>query len=319
VSAPSHNGNAGQPTRSTDSASLVERRRVPRDKLLLGSAALAAWILFFAAGLLIETVEYRLVLALRSVSKQLGSAELLTVPGTHAATVREDANQRQAAAPNPARPSATTPSSADSSSSAPSTPATADAQQPSFSVKLHAFVASMICFTPINLAILTLVAGLLGGCASNIAVETMPHRQQTELHDTHPRRYWYLQEPPVSAAIRGFIVYLCVIGGLYVAMDDPFKDPTPAQYIRLAGLMSILALVVGYDSSRLEDWLSIIPGPGQQRQRTNVPEPEPLPPRSQPAMEVLVARAAVSPIPATEQEAAAKEAAATERLDAGGG
>ena len=65
----------------------------------------------------------------------------------------------------------------------------------------------------------------------------------------------------MTAVMRAFIVFLCVVAGLYIAMDDPFKDPTPAQYIRLAGTLSVLAFMVGYDSSRLEDWLALVPRP----------------------------------------------------------
>lgn len=300
MSEPLPNGNA------TLLAAPLEKREVPRDKLLMGSISLVLWILLFAAGLLIETVEYRLVLAPRSVAKQLGEAEMLTVPGQSAATVRENANDRKAEAQKPPSDPSVTPRH--------------DLSKKTWSAifaEFQAFFVSIFCFTPINLALLALVAGLLGGCASNIAIETMPPRQRAELRRAHPRRHWYLQEPPVSAAIRGFIVYLCVIGGLYVALDDPFKDPTPAQYIRLAGMLSILAFMVGYDSSRLEDWISIIPAPGQRRPQPagpNVPLPEPVvnsrlklsPPRR---------RKEVSPLPATVQEAARRETAALERLD----
>ncbi len=78
-------------------------------------------------------------------------------------------------------------------------------------------------------------------------------------------RLHYLDESPWSAMIRSFIVYLCVIAGLYFAIDDPFKHSTPAQYTRLAGTISVLALVVGYDPTRLRGWLGIIPTPQSQK------------------------------------------------------
>ena len=281
-------------TRAAQSATPVEKRDVPRDKLWLSVGALAVWILLFAAGLLIETVEYRLALAPRSVAKQLGPQELKSVPGQNAAVAL-----------------------------------TEEKSQPALTViwrvlySMYAFFAALVCFTPINLALLTLAAGLVGGCASNIAIETLPDLRRADLASEHPRRALFLQEPPISAAIRGFIVYLCVIAGLYVAMDDPFKDPTPGQYIRLAGTLSIMAFIVGYDASRLEDWFRAIPGPtGRSRasqgrstlnngsNSSDVATASPRPKRGHAELDGKPPHSDGADLPETQQEAAAKEAAA---------
>src|SRR5262245_4409204 len=117
---------------------------------------------------------------------------------------------------------------------------------------LTAFLLSALWFTPTNLAFLALLSGLLGGCVSNILVADPVKSQRID-----PQRYSYLAEMPWSSMIRSFIVYLCVIAGLYFAMDDPFKDPTPSQYMRLAGTISLLALLVGYDPSRIFYWMGL--------------------------------------------------------------
>jgi hypothetical protein len=121
-----------------------------------------------------------------------------------------------------------------------------------------AFVAATLCFTPTNLLFLTLLAGLLGGCSSNVVAERLDDEQSKQVE---PRRLRYLEESPWSAMMRSFIVYLCVIAGLYFAIDDPFKNPTAAQYMRLAGTLSILAFVVGYDPSRIDQWIRLVPNP----------------------------------------------------------
>lgn len=107
-----------------------------------------------------------------------------------------------------------------------------------------AFIVAAVCFTPTNLALLALLSGFLGGCASKFLVEGMSAEKVSRIN---LERLHYLDESPWSAMIRSFIVYLCVIAGLYFAIDDPFKHSTPAQYTRLAGTISVLALVVGYD------------------------------------------------------------------------
>ena len=53
-------------------------------------------------------------------------------------------------------------------------------------------------------------------------------------------RLAYLDESPWTAMARSFVVYLCIITGVYLALDDPFKNPTPGQYAKLTGTVSAL-------------------------------------------------------------------------------
>jgi hypothetical protein len=124
----------------------------------------------------------------------------------------------------------------------------------------YAFFVSMMCFTPTNLALLALLCGLVGGCASNI----VSSKQETAtMVDDRSRSF--LEEHPWSAMVRSFIVYLCIIAGLYFVIDDPFKDSTPAQYVRMAGTISVLSLLVGYDPTRILYFLRLAqPTPSQQ-------------------------------------------------------
>lgn len=183
--------------------------------------------------------------------------------------------------------------------------------------RLVAFVRCMFCYTPINLALLTIVAGLTGGCASNISVAHMKENERKELGEARAR---YLEEPPASATIRGFVVYLCVIAGLYIVTEDPFRDPTASQYIRLAGTLSVLGFIVGYDPSRLIDWLSIVPSPMRLAGNKDVPQGETSQVTTVVKREVLQAKEVVKqeqtfehPLPEShaeaEQQAAHKEEA----------
>ena len=126
----------------------------------------------------------------------------------------------------------------------------------------YALLVATICFTPTNLAFLALLGGLMGGCTRNILLEGISHENAEKIK---PVRRRFLEESPWSAMMRSFIVYLCVIAGLYFAIDDPFKDSTPAQYIRLAGTISVLSILVGYDPSRLLPWLSLVEHEQSQR------------------------------------------------------
>ena len=127
----------------------------------------------------------------------------------------------------------------------------------------YAFFAAALWFTPTNLAFLALLAGLLGGCGSNILVDRLSSEEAEQID---PSRMKYLVEAPWAAMMRSFIVYLCVIAGLYFAIDDPFKNSTPAQYMRLAGTISVLALLVGYDPTRIRAWIGLVPSPHSQKE-----------------------------------------------------
>jgi hypothetical protein len=60
-------------------------------------------------------------------------------------------------------------------------------------------------------------------------------------------------------------------------MDDPFKTSTASQYCRLAGLISVVSLLVGYDPTRIRGWIGIVPGPRvaqiEQTTRATIPLP----------------------------------------------
>jgi hypothetical protein len=215
----------------------VQRYKVSR--LVLGVAALASWILFFSGGLLLETIESRRLLApqLYAVDSQSSpTPSVALTPGISRISVT--GLQLDVLAPKP--PVET-------------------------SNKFLAFLFVVACYTPTNLVFLTLSAGLLGGCASNLMVGTPDPKRRK---DISPASLRYLSEDPVSGMIRSFLVYLCVIGGLYFIVDDPFRNSTPSQYMKLAGMLSVLAFVVGYDPSRIEHWIRLIPDPHMKTSRS---------------------------------------------------
>ena len=137
---------------------------------------------------------------------------------------------------------------------------------------LYHFAGGMLLFTPINVALLALLAGFIGGCASNESDREIIQQQIARSPTLNEqillkRRLAYLEEHPAYSMMRSFIVYLVFISGLYVVSSDPFSPATQAQgftqYIRLAGLVSLLGFVVGYDPTRFKHWLDMIPSPVQ--------------------------------------------------------
>ena len=71
----------------------------------------------------------------------------------------------------------------------------------------------------------------------------------------------FRSENPAASMIRGFLVYLGFVAGIYMATNAPFADVTGDQYARLAGTISFLAFVVGYDPTKFQDFITKTPMP----------------------------------------------------------
>jgi hypothetical protein len=114
-----------------------------------------------------------------------------------------------------------------------------------------AFAAAACLYTPVSVAFLTLLAGFIGGCASNMTYGgATPSGPQTlkELFRT---------ENPLASMLRSFLVYLTFISGIYITTTDPFAKPTADQYVRFAGTISLLAFVVGYDPTKFQQLVDL--------------------------------------------------------------
>lgn len=128
-------------------------------------------------------------------------------------------------------------------------------------------MGASLLYTPINVALLTIFAGLLGGCTSLLSIDARD--VQDRLRRAHEaghqqvvnrleKRLKYLTESPLVSMFRGFLVYLGIVSGILLAISDPFETPSPGEYIRLAGLFSVIAFVMGYDPTRFEDLIDRI-------------------------------------------------------------
>jgi hypothetical protein len=99
-----------------------------------------------------------------------------------------------------------------------------------------AWFIAVVFFLPLNLALLCATAGVLGtfGNLANLYHDQMALSSQDNTN------------PYISGLLRGFFVYLFVISGMLVLDDAPFSNSSPAQYIRLAGFLSLLSFIVNY-------------------------------------------------------------------------
>lgn len=99
-----------------------------------------------------------------------------------------------------------------------------------------AFGVVLLWFTPVNLALVSASAGVLGsfGNLANLDEE----RRSRHMRET--------SNPYLAALLRGFFAYLFMISGLLLLDLNPFANLSPGQYIRLAGFLSILSFVINY-------------------------------------------------------------------------
>lgn len=122
-----------------------------------------------------------------------------------------------------------------------------------------AFFISLLTYTPTNIAALCLLAAYCGGCASRMVLSSAESLQGTKdspkWKNTHAEIY--MAESPVSSMLRGFVVYIAFLAGVYVGTNAPFAEPTQEQYARAAGTVSLLAFVVGYDPTLFRHLLSV--------------------------------------------------------------
>jgi hypothetical protein len=100
----------------------------------------------------------------------------------------------------------------------------------------RAAVIVLLWFLPINLALICVTAGTLGSFGNRADLSD----------DKSPRPSRDDTNPYISAMLRGMFVYLIMISGLLVLDVNPFFNPSPGQYIRLAGFLSLFSFVLSY-------------------------------------------------------------------------
>lgn len=142
----------------------------------------------------------------------------------------------------------------------------------------YVLFGAILTFTPTNVALLAIVAGFLGGCASLLMYsdyEPAGLAKQNGKRSIDLERLAYLQENPISSALRGFIVYLTFLAGTVFSATGAFAATTQDQYCRLAGAVAVLAFGVGYDPTVFRSVLSMVTRRADSGVKPNQPERSP--------------------------------------------
>jgi hypothetical protein len=101
-------------------------------------------------------------------------------------------------------------------------------------------------WTPINIGLLALLAGLIGGLNRGL----LDDDPDNDHHDNGLRYYCW------TGLVAGFVIYLAFMAGMILVSDDLFVTLTVEKYTKLASLLSITAIVAGLRPEFLEGLFS---------------------------------------------------------------
>jgi hypothetical protein len=120
-----------------------------------------------------------------------------------------------------------------------------ETEPPNFFIAL---LVVALCYTPSNLILLCMFSGLLGAL-SRIAKLHIKDASEDEIpSDTI--------DPLMSGILRGLFVFLLAISGILLINDTPITNPGQSEYVRLAGLLSILSFLLSYNPSRFQSFVA---------------------------------------------------------------
>lgn len=103
----------------------------------------------------------------------------------------------------------------------------------------------VIAYTLTNVPLLCLLASMLG-CLGRKA--TLEANDDGKTRDR--------TSPLMSAALRGFFVYILILASVLVILESPFSSLSQEQYIRLAGFSSIVSFLVSYNPASFSGLLA---------------------------------------------------------------
>jgi hypothetical protein len=122
-------------------------------------------------------------------------------------------------------------------------------------------VIILLFWTITNVGILSMLAAILGAFGQRTRFTSRIPPYNTILvspqisTDANPRE---LFTHYASAIMRGFGVYTLVLSGLLVLATDAIVAPTQGQYVRMAGMVSVISFYAGYDPEMLAGLLKRI-------------------------------------------------------------
>lgn len=200
-----------------------ETRPPPKREIALGFTALSVWSLFFAAGVLIPTNRMRGAIV-ASIEKMASCSSPTAMPYT-GKEPRDDLSTWEI---------------------------------------VGYFAVTLPAFTVTNLLFIAIMASFLG-CMSRRWSTPFEYQDSSAAAstavDTGLRE---MRRAYMTAVLRGFLAYALIVGGyLVVIPEDSLGDITPGQYIRLAGLVTAISFLVGFEPNSIGRLLKLVFSPDE--------------------------------------------------------
>lgn len=132
------------------------------------------------------------------------------------------------------------------------------------------FLMAACLYTYTNVAVLTCLSGVIGGVSSRLTFQPHQTSADNQVETAGPIdplvsiSMAYRVESPVASMCRSFLIYLLYIAGLAMGIPggtDALSNTSGDQYLRMAGLLSLLGFAVGYDPTLFRSILANIPAP----------------------------------------------------------
>lgn len=103
----------------------------------------------------------------------------------------------------------------------------------------------LTCYTITNVAFLACLAAIAGEFSSRSRQSSLASAASRSAESPQLREVLACYS---AAAMRGFVIYLLFIAGLLLVTTEAIASADQGQYVRLAGTVSVLSFVAGYDT-----------------------------------------------------------------------
>ncbi len=103
--------------------------------------------------------------------------------------------------------------------------------------KIYDWFVAISCYTLTNVLLLCAISSVIGEFGRRVRLGLTEEAEEIRPSGN-----------PFSAALaRGFFIYLVAISGIMMLVENPFTATSPQQYVRLAGFISLLSFMMGYN------------------------------------------------------------------------
>lgn len=109
-----------------------------------------------------------------------------------------------------------------------------------------------VTYTVTNVAILCCLAGIIGS-TSNLFLILKKKAKNGE----YPDGEYNTSNPIFAGILRGFLIYILFLAGVYAGASDPFAMTTAEQYARMAGTVTLLSFIISFEPSFLRSIIGI--------------------------------------------------------------